>query len=1078
MHLTSRTLQNLTINQLLTEQAEQNPYGIAITAPNRLPLSYRRLYTHIHDTAKTLNAMGLGRDDRIALVLPNGPEMAVAFLAVANCATCAPLNPAYLTSEFDFYLGDLNAKALIVQSEIDSPARAVAMARNIKIIELVSIQQAEAGIFQLVGDTKLPPIDKGFAQSEDVALVLHTSGTTSRPKIIPLSQVNLSVSVHNIKTALELCQSDRYLNVMPLFHVQGLISTIASIAAGASVICTPGFDASKFFAWLQAMQPTWYTAVPTVHQAVLAASVDHCDEFDHFTPLRFIRSAGAALPPKVLAALEELFSTVVIETYGMTETGSVISSNCLPPRLRKPGSVGIAAGLEVGIMNEMGHLLASGEIGEIVVRGDNVISEYENNPAANQNAFRNGWFRTGDQGYLDSDGYLFITGRLKEIINRGGKKISPREIDEVLLEHPKVAQAVSFAVPHPTLNEDVAAVVVLRQNVTINEREIREFAAAKLADFKIPSQVVFVDEIPKSSTGKIQRINLAQKLVTELTAPFVAPTTKVEKVLAEIWTEVLGVQQVGVYDNFFTLGGDSLSATQVISRLFAVLQVDIPLSKFFKAPTIMGLSEMLTQNQVVLQLGLQAISILPRTQNEDIPLSFAQQRLWFLDQFVPNTPTYNIPLAYRVTGQLNVKALEQSLCEIVRRHEVLRTTFRDVDGQPIQLISPEIDLRLRVVDLRETYKTELDAQVQRLATEEAKQPFDLTQGLLLRTKLLRLDEAEHVLLLVMHHIVSDGWSMGVLVRELAIVYQAVCNDLPIALPELPIQYADFAIWQREWFSGEALESNIAYWKKQLGGELPILELPTDRPRPPVQTYQGSRQSFELSKELTDALNVLSQQEKVTLFMTLLAAFKMLLYCYTGQEDVIVGSPIANRNRAEVEGLIGFFVNTLVLRSDLGGSPSFRELLSRVRKVALEAYDHQDMPFERMVEELQPERNLSYNPLFQVMFVFQNAPMPGWEFSELTLSPLEVDNKTTKLDLTLSLTETEQELIGTFTYNTDLFDDATIARMVGHLHTLLEEVIADPNKCICELPILTEAERYQLLMKCNRLVRNINLGKEK
>ncbi len=597
MHSISTTSQNLTISQLLTEQDEQNPHVIAITAPNRLPLTYSRLYAHIDDTVKTLNAMGLGRGDRIAIVLPNGPEMAIAFLAVAACAACAPLNPAYLAPEFDFYLSDLNVKALIVQSGMDSPARAVAVAHNIPIIELVQVQQAEAGIFHLVGNTKLPPVGNAYAEPKDVALILHTSGTTSRPKLIPLTQVNLCTSVHNIRTALELRQSDRYLNVMPLFHVQGLISVISSIAAGASVVCTPGFDASQFFVWLEAMQPTWYTAVPTIHQAVLAAVASHQNYLARLSPLRFIRSAGAALPPKVMTALEELFGTPVIETYGMTETGSIISINPLPPRKRKPGSVGIAARLEIGIMNETGHLLTLDEIGEIVVRGDNVMSEYENNPAANQNAFKNGWFRTGDQGYLDSDGYLFITGRLKEIINRGGEKISPREIDEVILAHPSVAQAVTFAVSHPTLNEDVAAAVVLRQNATVTEREIREFSAARLADFKVPSQVVFVDEIPKGSTGKLQRINLAQKLAAKLKAPFVAPTTEVEKVLAEIWSELLGVQQVGIYDNFFILGGDSLKATQVISRLFAIFYVDLPLLKFFEAPTVMGLSQMIVEEE-------------------------------------------------------------------------------------------------------------------------------------------------------------------------------------------------------------------------------------------------------------------------------------------------------------------------------------------------------------------------------------------------------------------------------------------------------------------------------------------------
>jgi amino acid adenylation domain-containing protein len=583
----------------------------------------------------------------------------------------------------------------------------------------------------------------------------------------------------------------------------------------------------------------------------------------------------------------------------------------------------------------------------------------------------------------------------------------------------------------------------------------------------MPSAFVVLDKLPRTPNGKVDRraLPVPDKARPELEETFVAPRTPIDEVLAGIWAEVLGLDKVGVQDNFFELGGHSLLATQVISRVRDAFSVELSLYSLFEAPTISSLGEKIEAARRD-GLGLQAPPILPRTQNENLPLSFAQQRLWFLDQLVPDAPIYNIPLAYRVMGRLNVGALDQSLGEIVRRHEALRTTFTAVDGQPIQVIAPEINLRLPVVDLQEIAETERDNEVQRLATQEAQQPFDLTIGPLLRVKLLRLDEAEHVLLLTMHHIVSDAWSLGVLMRELGVLYEAFSTGNPASVPELPIQYADFAIWQREWLSGEVLESQLAYWKQQLGGELPALELPTDRPRPPVQTYRGARQSFELSKDLTDALKALSRREGVTLFMTLLAAFKTLLYRYTGQEDVVVGSPIANRNRAEIEGLIGFFVNTLVLRSDLGGTPSFRELLGRVREVALGAYAHQDMPFERLVEQLQPERDMSYNPLFQMMFVLQNAPVPDWGFSGLALSPLEVDSKTAKFDLALSLTETEQILIGAFEYNTDLFDGATIARMVGHWRILLEAVVADPDKRIYELPILTEAEQHQLLMEWN------------
>ncbi|MDZ8055524.1 MAG: AMP-binding protein [Aulosira sp. ZfuVER01] len=576
---------NWTIEQLIIDAVRQNPGATAIASPGRPTLTYTRLYDHIHNVITTLNAKGLGLGDRIAIVLPNGPEMAVTFLAVAIAATSAPLNPAYSAGEFDFYLGDLNAKALIVQSGIDSPARQVAAARNIPVIELVPQLAAEAGIFELVGETHLSPVERTSNNNEDIALVLHTSGTTARPKIVPLTQANLYASAQNIQKALALQPGDRCLNVMPLFHIHGLSTVFSSLAAGGSVVCTPNFDPVKFFEWIKQFHPSWYTAVPTIHQAILAEVEAHRSTVKQY-PLRFIRSASSALPPQVMQALEQAFNVPVIEAYGMTEAAPQITSNPLPPQKRKLYSAGLAAGPEVGIMDEVGNLLANGEPGEVVIRGSNVMLGYENNPTANSNAFTNGWFRTGDQGYLDKEGYLFITGRLKEQINRGGEKISPREVDEVLLDHPAIAQAVAFAVPHPTLGEDVAAAIVLRSNTTVTDREIREFVATRLAEFKVPNQIVFVAEIPKGSTGKLQRIGLAQKLKEQLQANFVAPRTELEKVLALIWAEVLNIEQVGIYDNFFALGGDSLLALRLFNKIEQQLGYSLPMSTLMQASTI------------------------------------------------------------------------------------------------------------------------------------------------------------------------------------------------------------------------------------------------------------------------------------------------------------------------------------------------------------------------------------------------------------------------------------------------------------------------------------------------------------
>jgi acyl-CoA synthetase (AMP-forming)/AMP-acid ligase II/acyl carrier protein len=561
------------LSQVLAEQAARIPDAPALLAPDRAPLTYSRLSRHIDDVVQTLHAMGLGRNDRIALVLPNGPEMAVASFAVAAGATCVPLNPAYSAHEFATYLAHLHPKMLIVQEGLDSPVRAVAQACGLHIIELVPMLDAEAGLFALIGVEQIQATHHELALPDDTALVLVTSGTTSRPKIVPLTHTNICTAAHDMGIALELVQHDRLLSIMPLFHSHGLISTVlTSLIAGASVVCPPSFSASTFFDCMAIFGPTWYSAVPTIHHLILQYATLHHETVTHAS-LRFIRSSSASLPPWMLTELERVFNAPVIEAYGTTEVSS-ITCNPLPPRQRKTGSVGIATGPEVAIMDEAGTLLPAGSIGEIVVRGASVIRGYDD-ATADRDAFTHGWFRTGDQGLLDTDGYLFITGRLKEIINRGGEKIAPQEVDAVLLDHPAVAQAATFAVPHVRWGEDVATAVVLRQNTSATEQELRQFVATRLATFKVPSQVLIVEDIPKGPTGKLQRIGLAERLgltaLDEARPPleglFVAPRTSLEAFLVEVWQEVLGRDHVGVYDNFFDLGGDSLLSLQIIARV-------------------------------------------------------------------------------------------------------------------------------------------------------------------------------------------------------------------------------------------------------------------------------------------------------------------------------------------------------------------------------------------------------------------------------------------------------------------------------------------------------------------------------
>jgi acyl-CoA synthetase (AMP-forming)/AMP-acid ligase II/acetyltransferase-like isoleucine patch superfamily enzyme/acyl carrier protein len=574
------------IHRLLTARAGNRPEAVAVAAPERTPLTYGQLLDQVEKTAKALRAFGLKRNDRVAMVLPNGPEMAVAFLAVASAATAAPLNPSYRANEFDFYLSDLNAKAVIVWTEMDSPARDSARKRSIPVIELSPDRGGGSGLFDLAGPNPAFASDGGFAQPEDTALVLHTSGTTSRPKIVPLTHANICRSGLHIADFLALGEEDRCLNVMPLFHIHGLVGAVlSSVTAGASLVCTPGMDAGRFFGWLDSFHPSWYTAVPTMHQAILVRAPDH-REIIARRPLRFIRSCSAPLPERVITALEEVFSAPVIDSYGMTEAAHQITSNPLPPRPRKAGSVGIAAGPEVAIMDEEGNLLPDGEVGEVVIRGANIMRGYENDPAANRGAFANGWFHTGDQGRIDANGYLFLSGRLKEIINRGGEKIAPMEVDEILMRHPAVLQAVSFAVPHPTLGEDIAAAVVLREGAIAEEGEIRDFAASRLVDFKVPAQVLIVEEIPKGPTGKLRRIGLIDKLDWKRRSDFVAPRTPVEKELAGIWKTLLHVDQVGLRDSFYALGGDSLSTAMLMMEMEGRFKTELPVDRFLRSPTV------------------------------------------------------------------------------------------------------------------------------------------------------------------------------------------------------------------------------------------------------------------------------------------------------------------------------------------------------------------------------------------------------------------------------------------------------------------------------------------------------------
>jgi hypothetical protein len=805
-----------------------------------------------------------------------------------------------------------------------------------------------------------------------------------------------------------------------------------------------------------------------MHQAMLAQARHNGEQLASYR-LRFVRSSSAPLPPRAFAELEQTFDAPVIEWYGMTEvTSSPITCNPLPPRQRKAGSVGVPMSLDVAIMDEGGALLPSGQTGEVVVRGASVTAGYDGNPSATKAAFAGNWFKTGDLGYFDTDGYLFLVGRIREIINRGGEKVAPQEVDEVLLDHPAVAEAVTFAVPHASLGEDIASAVVLRPHSLATPKDIRQFASGRMAEFKVPRQVLILPELPKGPTGKLKRVGLAAKLGLAnggvMSRTVLAPRTSLEKELAGIWASILQIEQVGIDDDFFALGGDSLLAVHVLSRIRDIMHLEVEVSRFFEAPSI---GEMAHHLEMLMETGKarRPSSAIARSAREGwAPASITQERLWKTQHALPDLPFFNILYALRLTSSLDVAVLERSINEIVRRHEILRTTFAVRDGQHVQVIAPQLTVPLTFDDLHRLPESKKETAGQRLIEEEVLHSFNLAQGPLLQARLVCLAEREHLLLITMHQVICDGWSLGVLVDELTVIYDAFSDGQPTPLTPLSIQYADFARWQRQWQSHRDIVAQLAYWRAQLHDPLPVMKLPPARPRPrrTIDGLRTARREVALPARLSEAAKRFSQEEGGTLFMALVAAFKTLLHLYVAEEDLRVATLVANRNRAATEHLIGPLVNTVILRTNLGGDPSPHEVMRRVRATTLAAFAHQDLPFEELVGTLEQERGLEPAVLAQVMIWLQNAalrPMASsghkLAFEEANPSMMLPLVTITKFDFILMLRESTQGLVGTCVYKPHLFGARTIDRLLGDFQDVLEQMVAQPERPISAIRVSAE-----------------------
>ena len=1054
--------ENKCIHERFAERARHAPDDVAVVFENRR-LTYAQLEARANQLAHHLQGLGVGPEVPVALCMDRSLEMVVGILGILKAGGAyVPLDPEYPQERLAYVMEDVHAPVLLTQKRLSDSMPELG-------IEVVCVD-SEWDTIATHRDT--PPAVQ--ATTNNLAYVIYTSGSTGRPKGVMVEHGGLNNAIHWIMETLELSSSDRCLLKTPItFDAAGRELFPTLLAGGTLIVAEPGGHRdSRYLAdTIRGERISILHCVPSLLRLLVEETA-----FNENLALRAVMCGGEALAPEIVTRFQSRCKAKLYNVYGPTE--AIIDSTYWLCEERNGHSV-IPIGrpipnAQVYVLDDLLRLLPIGVAGNLHIGGVGLARGYVGRPDLTAEKFVPDPFsgepgarlyKTGDLARNLPDGSIECVGRMDYQVKIRGFRIELGEIEGTLGQHPAVGAAIVVVQEDGPGGKRLVAYVAAKGETRPTADELRGFLKEKLPEHMVPAVFVLLDAFPLTANGKMDRRALPTPdgRRPELDEAFVACRTPTEERLAEIWSHVLGVERVGIYDNFFQLGGHSLLATQVVSRIREAFQVEIPLRRLFEAPTVAGLAESIDAGRGA---GLQAPPIVPVPRDGELPLSFAQQRLWFIDQLEPGCSVYNFPAAVRLKGPLNVVALKQSLNEIVRRHEALRTTFAIVEGRPVQVIAPLLTLPLPIVDLRGLPETERETEVRRLVTNEAQRPFDLAKGPLVRATVLGLGQNEHVGLLTMHHIVSDGWSTGILIREMAVLYEAFSSGTPASLPELPIQYADFAHWQRQWLAGEVLETQLTYWKQQLGGAPPLMELPTDHPRPPLQSFRGTHHSVTLPNDISAGLKALSQQHGVTLFMTLLAAFKVVLHSYTSQDDIIIGTPIANRNRLEIEGLIGFFVNTLVLRTDLSGDPTFGDVLRRVRDVCLGAYAHQDLPFERLVEELHLARDVSRNPLFQVMFVLQNARSEPLELPGLKLTPVEVDSGTTHFDLTLHIADTGHELIATLAYNTDLFETASIVRMLKHFTTLLETICASPDRRLSELPLLTEPERRQLLLEWN------------
>ncbi|ASS74698.1 hypothetical protein CIG75_06735 [Tumebacillus algifaecis] len=1045
---------NLCTHQLFERQVERTPDAVALVFHEQT-FTYRELNEQANRLAHKLRELGVGANVPVGLCVNRSAKMIVGLLAILKAGgPYLPLDPSYPKDRLTFMIEDTQAPVILTEQSLVEelpPHRATLVLLD----ELSAFDEYSSANVQ------------GSVTPDDLAFLIYTSGSTGRPKGVAMG--------HRALCNLHLWQLDDFVHGGPRrttqfysinFDVafQEVFSTLSSGGALYVLDEETRRDSHKLLRYLaeEKIERAYMAFIAMQHLAEAAETSDAKAQ------LLEVVTAGEQLQitRHIVKWLAEMEGVVVYNQYGPSES-HVVTSHTLTgdpstwpalPSIGKPIS-----NAQIYVLDQELRPVPVGVTGELYIGGTCLAAGYLGRPDLTEerflpNPFRNEpdarIYKSGDLCRWHPDGNLEYIGRADQQVKIRGFRVELGEVEAVVRQHPLVREAAVIAV-----DKRLVAYIVPEQP-EVNFADVKGWMMERLPDYMVPSFAMYLAAMPLTPSGKISRLALPAPDWSNLNeSSYVAPRTETEAKVANVWSEVLGVPNVGAQDNFFDLGGHSLLATKVISRLNREFQVEILLRELFENPTVEGVSSYLERGGQTKQLALTAVH-----QGDEKPLSFSQSRLWLLDKLMPGSTAYLLSSAVRLNGPLDVERLQAALCGVVERHQSLRTNFREVGGEAVQVIRPEVRVQLPVVDLSHLSSHDQEREVERQMRAEAQKPFDLERDDLLRTVLLRLCGDEHVCLLTMHHIITDGWSNELFVTELCALYAGA------ELPTLDIQYHDFAHWQRAWMNSDGMKKQLSYWQDQLGGALPVLELPTDHPRPAVRSGLGSRYLFQLPSRLLERLPTAAWREQgITLNMVLLGAFQVLLYRYTGQTDLLIGTPIAGRNRREIENLIGFFVNTLVVRTDLSGNPTFGELLERVKRTALDAYTYADVPFEKLVEELQPKRSMSHTPLFQVMFAMQNMPRSEASFEGVTAESIMLDTGGSKCDLSLYVTEESGTLDAHFEYSTDLFCEETIARMAGHYATLLEALAERPDAAISEIPFLTELERSRLLTEFNETV---------